>query len=61
MNGSVALPLNQSDESEIRGKFLNKVVGVTPRQYREFWIRKMFTGKGVPPKAVEGEGHDSST
>ncbi|MBL4865694.1 MAG: hypothetical protein JKY67_04885 [Pseudomonadales bacterium] len=53
-NGFLALPLNQNNDSDIRKNFLNKVVKATKAQYREYWIRKMFTGKGTPPRVVKG-------
>ncbi|MBL4865696.1 MAG: hypothetical protein JKY67_04895 [Pseudomonadales bacterium] len=53
-NGVTVLPLNQNNDSGIRQKFLGKVVETTTNQYRQFWIKKMFTGKGAPPKVIKG-------
>ena len=29
------------------------VVGKTPNQFSRYWARKMFSGKGVPPRTFE--------
>jgi len=53
-NGVLALPLNQENDTDIRRKFLEKVVQTSKSQYKEYWIRKMFTGKGKPPRVLRG-------
>jgi len=47
------LPINQPETSKVRANFEMQVLGKSPRQLRSYWIEKIFTGKGVPPKEFE--------
>ena len=53
-NGIEVVPLDQKDGSKVRKVFLNKAVGKTNGQYKRFWTRKIFAGKGVSPKVIKG-------
>ena len=46
-------PLNQPGASGLRRQFERRVLGKSPRQIRSYWIEKIFTGKGTPPKEVK--------
>lgn len=54
-NGRKVMPLDQKPGSDIRKKFLKAVVGKKESQFKSFWARLIFTGKGVPPSVVEGD------
>ncbi len=48
-SGAKAQPVDQSAGAAIRGAFLETVVGKSESQYKSFWAKKVFTGKGKPP------------
>lgn len=52
-NGNLAIPLDRSEGSEIRIKFLENTVGKDETKMKSYWSRLIFTGKGIPPKIVE--------
>ncbi|GAA3915216.1 phosphate ABC transporter substrate-binding protein [Litoribacillus peritrichatus] len=56
-SGAKAQPIDQAAGSAIRGSFLDTVVGKSESQYKSFWAKKVFTGKGKPPaeKASDAE------
>lgn len=49
-SGAKAIPIDHSAGSAIRDGFLSTVVGKSESQYKSFWAKKIFTGKGKPPK-----------
>jgi ABC-type phosphate transport system substrate-binding protein len=49
-NGSPATPLNQDDGSATRDVFNQEVCNKSPSQYKAYWSKLVFTGKGTPPK-----------
>lgn len=49
-NGKEAIPVNQSENSPVREKFNQEVCQKSPSQYKAYWSRLVFTGKGTPPK-----------
>jgi len=48
-SGAKADPVDQASGSAIRDGFLTTVVGKSESQYKSFWAKKVFTGKGKPP------------
>ncbi|RLT94155.1 MAG: phosphate ABC transporter substrate-binding protein [Ketobacter sp.] len=52
-NGNLAIPLDRTEGSDIRIKFLESTVGKDETKMKSYWSRLIFTGKGVPPKIVE--------
>lgn len=38
------------DELEVTQEFVTEVVGTSVSQYLQHWRRKLFSGKGIPPK-----------
>lgn len=54
-NDKVANPINQSEGNAIRDEFITKVLDKTDGQYRAYWSRLIFTGKGAPPKDMGGD------
>ena len=41
------------DGNAIRDQFYGKVVGKNKAQVRAYWTKRIFTGKGVPPKSLD--------
>lgn len=52
-NGQSAIPLDRTEGTDIRVKFLESTVSKDESQMKSYWSRLIFTGKGVPPKVVE--------
>ena len=52
-NGKTAIPIDRKEGSAIRVDFVSKVLSKDENQLKAYWSRLIFTGKGVPPKAVE--------
>lgn len=44
--------VDQSKGSELRQDFLSKVVGKSEGQFKAYWSKKIFSGKGIPPKIL---------
>jgi len=40
------------DESAVTRTFVNEVLGLEPDQYIQHWRRRLFSGKGIPPKVL---------
>ena len=51
-DGSEAIPIDQDDSSSVKDVFLNTVVGKSSSQMKSYWSKRVFTGKGTPPKQV---------
>jgi len=47
------IPINQPRSSKVRTKFEKVVLGKSPRHIRSYWVERIFTGKGVPPKEAK--------
>jgi ABC-type phosphate transport system substrate-binding protein len=56
-SGAKALPVDLAGGSPVRDQFLNTVVGKSESQYKSFWAKRVFTGKGSAPaeKASDAE------
>lgn len=54
-SGTSVTPIDQGDGSALRDTFYEKVTGKDGRAIKSYWSKKMFSGKGKPPKAVEGD------
>lgn len=50
--GGSVVPLSLESGSETNGQFCEKVLGRSESQFKAFWSKLMFTGKGSPPKEV---------
>lgn len=46
---TIALP----EDSATHNGFMSKVVGKSDSQFKAYWSKKIFSGKGVPPKVVD--------
>ena len=54
-NGNLAVPLDRTEGTDIRVKFLESTVGKDETKMKSYWSRLIFTGKGIPPKVVESD------
>ena len=45
-------PFDSSDK-KLREEFYREVTGLSPARVRAHWAKRVFTGRGRPPKAVE--------
>ncbi len=52
--GASAVPVDQTENSSDREAFHELVTGMSGRQLQSYWSRLVFSGKGEPPKEVEG-------
>jgi ABC-type phosphate transport system substrate-binding protein len=49
-DGSIALPVDQGEDSPIRDKFYAQFTGKSPAQVKAYWSKVIFTGRGQPPR-----------
>ena len=54
-SGTSSSPINQNDTNPIREEFITKVLGKTQGEYRAYWARLIFTGKGRPPDELDND------
>ena len=52
-SGKTAIPVDRTEGSAIRVEFVSKVIDKDENQLKAYWSRLIFTGKGVPPKALD--------
>ncbi len=48
-NGVPVAPVDQALDSPARARFSNDVLGKTPAQLHEHWLRETFSGREIPP------------
>ena len=53
-DGSSAVPIEQQPGTSARDKFNEKILEKNEGQLRAYWSQRIFTGKGQPPKTVNG-------
>ncbi|MGA3156840.1 MAG: phosphate ABC transporter substrate-binding protein [Steroidobacteraceae bacterium] len=51
-DGSLAVPIDQTEGSAARDEFYSKIADMSPAQVKAFWSKIIFTGRGQPPVAV---------
>ena len=51
-DGSLAMPIDQWEESPARAEFFSRYIGQTPVQVKMHWSKLIFTGRGQPPRQV---------
>jgi ABC-type phosphate transport system substrate-binding protein len=49
LGGQKVVPVNQDLVSDIGKSFLNKIVGLAPEEYQEYWIAQQVKGLGSAP------------
>ncbi len=52
-DGSLAVPVDLSEDNEAREIFIKSVLNRRQSQIRAYWSDLIFTGKGSPPKKVD--------
>jgi ABC-type phosphate transport system substrate-binding protein len=53
-DGSVAVPIDLSEDSPLRERFYTVFTGKSPAQLKAHWSKIIFTGRGQPPRQVGG-------
>ena len=48
-SGAAVQPVDQTLNSPVRQQFTRDVLGQTPGQLQEYWLRQTFSGRDVPP------------
>ncbi len=51
-NGDNVVLGDQNSGSAVRDEFGSKVLGKSPKKLKRYWSKRVFAGKGVPPKVV---------
>jgi len=51
-NGKTAQPVEQAEDSTVRAAFNDKVLGKSDSQYKAYWSKIIFSGKGSPPQSA---------
>jgi len=46
------MPIDQAVNSDTREKFNAKILKKNNRKLKTYWARRVFTGKGIPPKVA---------
>lgn len=54
-NGVPLQPLDQRSDSEQRKAFATSILGMSETELSRYWSRRMFSGKGHPPRTVEND------
>ena len=54
-DGTKVAPVDLAEGSATRIPFLEKIVGKSEFQFRSFWTRQLFNGKGRPPRVVTSD------
>ena len=54
-NGSEAIPLDLDVSNVVRKHFTKNIIKKSDRQLKSYWGRRIFTGKGAPPKEILDE------
>jgi ABC-type phosphate transport system substrate-binding protein len=54
-DGTSIDPVDQSEDSAIRNKFYQSVVGMSNSEVNRYWSRLRFSGKGTPPRIITGD------
>lgn len=49
-SGKQAIPINQDEGSAARDTFNEEICNKSSSQYKAYWAKLVFTGKGTPPK-----------
>jgi ABC-type phosphate transport system substrate-binding protein len=54
-DGTVAVPLDQTEGSPTREQFYREFTGKSPAQVKALWSKLIFTGRGRPPRALASD------
>lgn len=48
-------PVNQSDDGALYAEFCDKILNKTVEQLSQYWARRVFSGKGTPPRSLDSD------
>lgn len=54
-DGVPVVPIDQMEGSVARNEFYSNIVGKSTAQIKAHWSKMIFTGRGHPPKMVNGD------
>lgn len=54
-DGSRIFPARLSDDSEALEKFIEDNMGMAVPKFISFWRRRLFSGRGIPPKTIDSQ------
>jgi ABC-type phosphate transport system substrate-binding protein len=54
-DGTRAIPIDQLKGSPMRTKFYESVVKLSGQRFNAYWSKRMFNGRGKPPKIIAGD------
>jgi ABC-type phosphate transport system substrate-binding protein len=54
-DGSRVTPIDQPDGSRIRERFYRAVADMNERELNRYWSKRVFTGKGRAPRALDND------
>jgi ABC-type phosphate transport system substrate-binding protein len=54
-NGVMIAPVDQSFHSPVRLRFSRDILGRSPGQMQEYWLRETYSGGGAPPPVRESD------
>jgi ABC-type phosphate transport system substrate-binding protein len=52
--GGTAMPLDLTEGAALRDEFYAKVGEKSAGQVKAYWAKQMFSGKGTPPREIQG-------
>ncbi len=52
--GGEAVPIALKEGSAENQEFTKSVLSKTPKQLKAYWAKMVFTGKGTPPRQIDG-------
>jgi len=52
--GGEAVPIGLKEGSAENQEFTKSVLSKTPKQLKAYWAKMVFTGKGTPPRQMDG-------
>ncbi len=53
--GGKVIPADQSEKSTVRDIFYEVMIGKSASKLKAYWSKRIFTGKGTPPKVIKGD------
>ncbi len=51
-NGEKVIVGDQNEKSDIRKEFSKEVLGKSTKKLKRYWTKRIFSGKGKPPKVI---------
>ncbi|MDF1884368.1 hypothetical protein JHD49_10485 [Sulfurimonas sp. SAG-AH-194-C21] len=51
-NGKSVEVADQTEDSDTYNEFTKTVIGKKPKKLKRYWSKRVFSGKGTPPKVV---------